>query len=278
LIEEMTQTPRNVRKLCIDYFSYVKRAWAISMLCKALGVCVGVAGVLVQPLTKAASIIVFVLAVISEVFTWQSDRSRGEAEALRRKLDYEDSLGWTISGAELSDFLARAPQMVRMSIDDEKHENYFASKDTIGAKRALKNVQESAWRSKHLAEKMLRFMLVVNFISVSLSVLLLLISVNSVSSPETLSSVGRVVISVLMLIFSLGLIRLTASYHSFSQKTHRIEERASEMIKGPAGEIDVLKLFTEYHLSRAAAPLLPDWVYERNKKYLNKLWNQFRPE
>jgi hypothetical protein len=152
------------------------------------------------------------------------------------------------------------------------------AKVIIGAKRALQNVQESAWWSKHLAEKMWRFMLVVNFISLSLSVLLLLISVISVSSPETLSSVGRVVISALMLIFSLGLIRLTTSYHSFSQKTHRIEERAGEMLKGSPSEIDALKLFTEYHLCRAAAPLLPDWVYERNRQYLNKLWNQFRPE
>lgn len=274
----MTQTPRNVRKLCIDYFSYVKRAWAVSMLCKGLGICIGSVGVLIQPLTKASSIFVFTLAVASEVFTWQSDKNKGDAEALRRKLDYEDSLGWGISGAEISDFLARAPRKIRASIDDKNQENYFASKDAVGISRALKNVQESAWWSKHLAEKMWRFMLVVNFASVSLSILLLLISVNSVSSPETLSGVGRVVISVLMLIFSLGLIRLTTSYHSFSQKTQRIEERASEMLKGSASEIDALKLFTEYHLSRAAAPLLPDWVYERNQEYLNKLWNQFRPE
>ena len=128
------------------------------MLCKFLGVCIGAIGVLIQPLTKASSIVVFVLAVLSEVFTWQSDKNKADAEALRRKLDYEDSLGWEISGAELSDFLARAPQKIRDSIDDEKQENYFASKDMAGTKRALKNVQESAWWSKHLAEKMCRFM------------------------------------------------------------------------------------------------------------------------
>jgi hypothetical protein len=208
---------------------------------------------------------------------WRSDRAKSIGETLLRKLDYRDSLSWEISKSQLSDVLARTSGKLRNRIPPEdEREDYFGSKDPIGAVRALRNIQESAWWSKHLAEKMSQYTLAGTILATVGSLLVLVTAVGTLQNFEVLASVGRMVTAVLMLSVSLGLVRLTLGYYNVNQKAHRVEQQASEYLKYQCTEIDGIKLYNDYHLVRAVAPLVPDRVWSWNRDKLNGLWNDYR--
>ncbi len=265
------------RKLCNAYFKLAKRLWGAALLCKLAIILIGALIVWFSVFAKAAPFVAFLIAIFAEWLAWRSDKTKGVAESLLRKLDFRDSLGWEISKAEVSDILARTSAKIRSSVPPEDgHGNYFASRDERGTVRALKNIQESTWWSKHLAEKMGQYTFSLTVISVIGSLFILIVSVNSAVKSEVLSSIGRVVTSVLMLVLSLGLIRLTLGYYAFSRKAQRAEERAGEFLKYGCSDLDAVKLYNEYHLDRASAPLIPDWAWKLNQEHLNQLWSDYR--
>jgi hypothetical protein len=79
-----------------------------------------------------------------------------------------------------------------------------------------------------------------------------------------------------MLMLSLGLVRLTLGYNDFKNKAQRVDERAAELLNYECGEIDAVKLYSDYHLDRAIAPLIPDRVRKWNRDRLNELWKDYR--
>jgi hypothetical protein len=275
--EHVNSLKHDPRKLCNAYFRLAKRWWMAVLLCKFSIVLIGALVVWLSVLSKLTPFVVFLLTVTSEWLLWRSDGAKATAESLLRKLDFRDGLGWEISRDELSDVLARTPAKMRGKIPPEGHQqDYFASRDEHGPKRALKNIQESAWWSKHLAEKMGQYTLAFTVVCVVGSLFILIVSLSTVANFDALSGVGRVVTSVLMLLLSLGLIRLTLNYYGFSRKAQRAEERVGELLKYGFGDMEAVKVYNEYHLSRAAAPLIPDQVWKWNQKYLNEFWEEYR--
>lgn len=277
MTEQAITLKHDPRKLCNAYFKLAKRLWGTALFCKLAIILAGALIVWLSVFAKAVPFIAFLLAIFAEWLTWRSDKAKGVAESLLRKLDFRDSIGWEISKAEVSDILARTSAKIRSNIPPEDQQgNYFASRDVEGTTRTLKNIQESAWWSKHLAEKMGQYAFALTVISVIGSLFILIVSISSAMNSEVLSSIGRVVTSVLMLVLSLGLIRLTLGYYAFSRKAQRAEERAGECLKHGCGDLDAVKLYNEYHLDRASAPLIPDWAWKLNQEHLNELWSDYR--
>lgn len=247
------------------------------MWCKTGGIILSALAVWLSFLSKPLPTMVLIVTLLAEYFAWRSDKLKGVAETLLRKLDLRDSFGWGISNAEITDILARAPHKLLADIARvEKPEDYFASQEGLEVRRALKNIQESAWWSKHLTDKMWRYSLAATLTSIASSLIVILLSLNTINDYDVLSGTGRVVTSVLMLILSLGLIRLTLGYHNFQQKAQRAETRAEELLKTNCSQIDAIKLYNEYHLDRAAAPLIPDMAWKCNQERLNELWENYR--
>jgi hypothetical protein len=273
----MTGLKHDPRKLCNAYFTVAKRWWGAAMLCKLCIVIVGALVIGLSVFSRFTPFLAFALTVMSEWFAWRSDAAKSRAEFLLRKLDYRDSFGWEISKSELSDVLARTPaKLLKLIPPEGEREDYFASRDGIGLVHAIRNVQESAWWSKHLAEKMGQYTLTITITSTVGSLLLLISSVATVQNFDVLSSIGRVVTSVLLLVLSLGLVRLTLAYYGFKSKAQQAEGRATEFLKYGCGEIEAVKLYNDYHLDRAIAPLVPERVWKWNRDHLNELWKDYR--
>jgi hypothetical protein len=279
MTESASEFKHDPRKLSKAYFTLAKRWWGAALLCKLILIAVGALAVWFSVLSRLTPFVVFILTIVSECLVWRSDKLKGTAEELLRKLDFRDSLGWEISKVELSDVLARTPARLRARITAEDlRGSYFASGDELGPRRAVQNIQESAWWSKHLSEAMGRYLFIFTVASSVGSLFILLVSVGTVKSFDVLSGIGRVVTAVLMLILSLGSIRLTLGYYDFSRKAQRVEERAAELLRYGSNEIEVVKLYNEYHLGRAVAPLIPDRIWKWNEKHLNELWKDYRIE
>jgi hypothetical protein len=274
-----TQLKHDPRAFSGVYFSVAKRWWGVSLICRAGIILVAAIGVWVPGLSKVVSVVMVALSIASEGIIYHSDRTKGIAEWLLRKLDLRDSFGWDISRAEMSDVLARTSERIRADVRPESEVDvYFASKDQHGPARALKNIQESAWWSKHLAATMGWYVLVFMLVAVFVSLFALLFTLSAMSDPDALSSIGRSVTSVLMVVLSLGLLRLTIGYFGFKEKAERAERRAAELLKEGGNETEAIKLYAEYHLDRAAAPLVPDSVYRWNRRKLNELWDEYRTD
>lgn len=272
------QIKQNPRALCQVYFTLAKRWAKFSFICKLVGFLVGVLTVMIPLVPTYAPVLVFVLAILADWLAWRSDNYKGIAEALLRKLDGHDSFGWALSKAELSDLLMRSPLRVnKLVVAKALSGEYFASKEPPGTKRALENLQESAWWSKHLSERMGNYYLVGTCLLVGIAILVLLISVQAIDNTQTLSSLGRVVTSALTLVFSLNLFRSVLGYQNFSTKAGQIEKVVENLLVSQGvQESEAIKLMSEYQLIRASAPLIPTWLWNRMENELNATWKQYR--
>jgi hypothetical protein len=278
MVNTSNQVKHNPRALCQVYFTLAKRWARFSFICKLAGFLVGVLTVLLPLVPAYVPVLVFMLAMIADWLAWRSDTNKGTAEALLRKLDGRDSFGWTISRAELSDLLMRSPSKVdKLVVAKALSEEYFASEEPPGTLRALENLQESAWWSKHLSERMRSYYLAGTCLLVGIAVLVLLVSIQTIDDKQTLSSLGRIVTSVLTLVFSLNLFRSVLGYHNFSVKAGQIEKSTENLLASPGvQESEIIKLMSEYQLARASAPLLPTWLWNRMEDELNATWKQYR--
>jgi len=265
------------RKLCRRYLTLAKRWWAAVLLCKACLIVFSAVIISFSVFSKFAPFVALAVTLSSEFCQARSDKAKSIGELLLRKLDYLDAFGWQISKAELSDVFVDAGAKMRKRTpaknDDEK---YFASKDPIGTQRALENIQESAWWTKHLAHKMFCYLLAGTVTTMVLAIVLLIVTVGTVSDFQVLAGVGRVVMAVVMLIVSLGLVRLTNSYYQANQMSQHAESRATELMSHSTNQVEVIKLYSEYHLNRATAPLIPNRMWKWNRETLNELWNEYR--
>ncbi|QHG21256.1 hypothetical protein [Nostoc sp. ATCC 53789] len=266
------------RTLSQAYFELAKRWMIAAILSKILVFLFGTLTIFLPIIPGYAPFIITIISITSDLFAWRSDMIKGTSEALLRKLDYWKSFGWAMSKAEMSDLLMRSPtNLYRLAPNEMLGEEYFASREGIGAKRAIENIQESAWWSKHLSERMGQYCFAATCILIAVLFGVLVLSVQTIAGSNTLTNIGRVVTSSLMLVFSLGLFRFVVGYYGFSRKAGQIEEKIENLIKLQTfDDIEAIKVVQEYHIARASAPLIPSWVWKQMRNDLNEMWEKYR--
>jgi hypothetical protein len=251
--------------------------WGASLLFKLLGFLTGVS--IVLPFSaKPIPFIVAVFTLFAELSWYRSEAIKSRGQWLRRKLDLQDSLGWEMSGAEFSDLIIRCPASVKSRArSDGSNEPYFASKEQPGPARAIHNVMESAWWSKHLSERMSQICLGVLIVGAIGAIAMLIVAVQAVDDRDTRSSIARVVTALLMFLLSIGVIKLGLSYSGFAKTAGRIEEAANSLDQsGHADLTGAIKIMCEYHIARAVGPIIPTWIWRRRRDELNATWERYR--
>lgn len=273
--QSFAHDPRAIVKSIYDE---AKLFWSLAMLAKLGAAIMGVAFVLVGTKSTSAPWALAAVAVLSEAAQWRSDVLKGRAEQLKRKIEFYDGLGWPMSAADLSDYLAKVSSRRRKSIEQSVRENYFASGKDKGIERALENLQESAWWSKHLASTMGAAVGVGVGVLIAASVLSLAVAIASAKEVAGLQALSRVVCAVLSLIVSLGAVKLLSGYLGFARRSEQVEEATKVLMgkTGGASETDAVKLTHDYQIARAASPMIPDLLWKLRRDALNALWDQYR--
>lgn len=268
--------PHNPEAVRNTLFAKCKYWIAVALLLKGLVFVAGAVTVMFSINSILAPVGIGIIAAASELAMWRSDFVKGIAESLHRKLDFEDSLGWRITSADLRDMLARI-HVDLSALAEETTTNYFASDKTPSDRRALENLQESTWWSKHLAESMWQICLAAVCILIIGCFVLMVTSVQAIYDQAALASVGKVVTSAMLLVFSFSLLRFTAGYFMFSKKAERVEDVARTLLgSGSVDQVEVIKLWQDYQLARASAPLVPTRIWKLREKRLNQLWQAYR--
>ncbi len=236
--------------------------------------------------SKPIPFVVAALAVAGEAASYFARSRYSNAEWLQRKLDMLDSLGWEVTAKEWTDFLARCPKSVKgKSRTDPAGGAFFASQDSPGARKAFQNMLESAWWSKHLCERMyqLYFFLLGVAILGSIAALIVSLEVAPIRDEagrvnrDALSAVANAVTSVLMLVISLRLAEAALGFLQFSREAERCEDEAEAALAAQSEDtIKAAKLWHEYQLERAIAPVLPTWIWKMRRDELNDLWRTHR--
>lgn len=261
-----------------------KKWWAITLACR-LGVFVlSMITVLVPNKALGTAIAAGVVLLASEVCLWQSNKYNDAGQTLHRKLEMRDSFGWEISALDRKEFVSKIPKKIRVALPSEaESEQYFASQEPPGARKALENVQESAWWSLHLTGIMLNVCVGSIIALVALGFVSLVLALGVVADEGTRSTLGQVIISGVTLIFSLELIRLTIGHYQFNQAAKTTVADAQTLLGTKTGtarekEREAMKLWNEYQLARVEAPLIPQWVYNWKQDDFNTAWNEEYPE
>lgn len=261
-------------------FDQAKLLWLAALFTRIIATAIGLFFALTKTPGVYAPWALASVILCAEVLQWQSDLVKGRAEQLKRKIEFDDGLGWPISQADLSDVIAVLSKKQKKTIEQAVRENYFASERSVGAARLLDNLTESSWWSKHLSLTMARWCGSLVAILVLVSLLALGTAVNITQKPSELESTSRVVCAVLTLLMSAGLVKLFLGYQTFFRKSEQIEDKAKALsgLPSPVSESEVIKLMHDYQLARASAPLIPDMVWKSRRDGLNELWNVYRKD
>ena len=265
---------RAVSKLLLDN---AKTWWGISIALQLVAFAVGITATSAGFGAKTAAFAVVAFTVVSYLCQLRSATWNGRGDSLRRKLDMRDAFGWEIPSAEWSDLLMTLTPKDRQKMKDVPEEQYFASSQPPGPRRALEALLESSWFSKHLSCVAGHISLAVIVLLVGISIATMTIALNTLKDFDLMANLARVVTSALMLVFSMDTIALTLRYYEFSSQAGEAERRANEQVASADKDVvPSLKLWQDYHVSRAVAPPIPTWLWRWKRGSLNQIWETCR--
>jgi hypothetical protein len=114
------------------------------------------------------------------------------------------------------------------------------------------------------------FILVVSVIA-AFSVII--ISVQSLPQHSAQVNVARVVTGFLMLLLSMGIIKLIVGYHGPSRKGATTEVAADRLLNAKStDQMEAFRVYYDYHLARAVGPIIPTWVWRLRRRKLQEVW------
>lgn len=218
----------------------------------------------------------FILTCISTVFILLyyffqlfSDTAKDRAEWLHRQFEMQDSLGWKIDIKNVMEVLMLSK---KTKDNTDNQTNYFDSKRPKSTKRLVENFAQSAVYSKIQSGFMAKIIFAISLVLMLLSVAGLLYFFQTENTSKNLISFAF--LTVIQFLVATGYIRLALDYFKFSNSADKIAERAFSMLKTKSpNKEEAIKLAHDYQIERAAAPLIPEWVWKHFKNKLNEHWN-----
>lgn len=239
-----------------------------------IGIVVTIWNILPSELTLLASF----ASIGSAVAQWVSDHRKGNAQAIHRKFEFLDALGWEVSTRELRNLHVSLPKGVKTKLDKSPNSpyNYFASKTPRSPRRLMENLTETTFFSQHLAMRSAVIFGSITVVIFALALIILVFTLQGSSTQPTGTVAAKVIVSVLAFLFTAGFVRLTYEFYRFAQTANRVEEGACLLLKQSDIELqEAIKLYHEYQLARAGSPLIPTQVWKSMRDELNKRWEQY---
>lgn len=265
----------NLPKLRQALFDAAKGWQLAASVCGLVIVLINIIAAITSQLSAVLAIAAVLLTVFNILFLWRSDRLREEAEATLRKLEFYNGLGWAISRREIANLLASSPKAVKQAANSTEICEYWTSTRVESPLKLLENLEESAWWSKHLARRMSQYAGGVGLVTFVVVLITLLLVLQSPTAQPASDMIAKVIILVVLFVVSSGYIRLAFDYAQFARAAEKAETQAVQLQENTViAEIEAVKLLHDYQIDRAAAPLLPSWLWGLVEKDLNDLWKQ----
>jgi hypothetical protein len=229
---------------------------------------------------KELDFILLVITVLCFALQWYSDILRRRGQALLRRYEFWHGLGWAPTERELADLQISLPSSIKSKLKNSPSslEAYYASDSPQSYRRLIEDLAESTWWSKHIAERSTQILAALTATVLLGAILIFYVTLQSKPDPLTADIVSRLVISVVVFMFSAGYVRLTWEYYSFYLDAKDIEAKACDMLDR-ANEIDAIpaiKLYHDYQIARAGSPPLLSALWKCMRRELQGTWDQYR--
>lgn len=259
------------------YLELAKTRWFLFFV---LQICASATGIMAFILQWSAISIAFVtglLTVACYVMRWRSDSYKWVGESIKRDAELEEGLGWKLGPHYKTDLIASLPNSVKVILENIKSdEPYYSSINPDPIKRLIENTEECSWWSKHLTKKMYTYMNVLCVIFICLILLSIFLTWEQIVIGKFTEIISKTIITALVFYITAGLFKLSIDYRVFSDESEKVELKAKLMLKSENLDmIEALTLLNTYQFSRARAPLIPDWIYNKNRYNLNELWKSY---
>lgn len=276
-----SHTKLNLQLLMKIWGDEAKFWWNASIMVQVGVILLSAYSTLTQNFTTVTALFLIpIMSVLAPLMKWRADYKKGDYQALLRKFEFFDGLGWTITQLERSDWLAslRTKQRQKITASDRMPQHYFASNKPPSEVRLLENLEESSWWSKHLGKFTAFFIGGTTILTMSVSFVVLLLSVQRATDQTSIESIAKVIVSVIAALFSIGFVRLAVDYWLFSESSAKFENAASKILDDPTpiNHEEATKLVHEYQIARSGAPMIPNWAWKCNEKKLNAIWREQR--
>ncbi len=257
-------------------FESAKNRWIVSVVLRILTFVIGLTVVVFAEYARGAVWIVAAAAVAAEIAAYLAEKRKSVAEWLLRQLDLHEGFGQPLPIEEIADLRLTLPRVTSKSQAGETAvQPYFAAaNDAHGSTRAVRQTHESAWWSKYLAAEMFRSYAVAFVMLLAFGFISLIVAIEMADQVAALDTTARVAIAVVVFAFSATVGRQALGYKGFRDGAEACERKARRLLERQ--DISVLEaaaMMSEYHVRRAAAPLIPSFIHERNRARLSAEWN-----
>ncbi len=286
---DQTQTPQGTKTLpgepsglALDVLgTLVNRAYDRAKTWAGVGLCLqillfgaGVVAIFWPAVTLSYPWVAVPLALIGAEIARRASNYKGMAEAAKRQHEYVVGFGLKPSTAQLADLRQSlqnelSPEMDRLL----KLGITYASTEPYGPRRALENLCESSWYTKHLANRCMMWVGATVMISMTVAISLLLWSSSSLPGTFAGFAAAKSVAATFTFLISVGAVRSWVGFAKLSHKAKDIDSEACKLLAGgePDG-IEVQRLLSEYQIARASAALIPTRMWRLHQNSMNEDW------
>jgi hypothetical protein len=274
------KTSELVSRAINEYFASAKRSQTLAIAIQMFIVGAGILAVFVPNLSPSYPPVAVVSTMVLAVVKFNTDDLRGKAERLKRAYEFADSFGEGVAKKLLAEIDVSSPRHLSSTdLVELSRGVVFASATEQGPRRALENLQESAWWSNQNARLTAHILCSIAAL-IFTSALIILIVVTVAPGPHDLSleaSVGRIVASTLLCVFSLNLIQTVIKLYRFAAKAGAIDDEAEHRLdQTSSNPIDTMRLLSEYQIARASAPMIPTFIWKLRAEKLNGVWTRHK--
>lgn len=268
-----SQSEERLARFVTNAFKRAKWWAAFVIYVQVLIFVVAVASTLLPAYASAAGLFSLLIVFVSPYINWISSRAKSAAEGAKRQHELLNGFGIAPSVT----FLRDQAVLFRKGVSDKElallsEGIRFESQENKGPRRAMENLQESAWFSKTLVGDCLTGLIVVAISVFGFSLCLLIATVQLPWTSQG-AIIGRVISLTLGFALSIGIVRNILSYWGFRSAAATAESAAIDILK--SSEIDekrAIRALMEYQFARASAPMIPTWIWKRKKDSLNEAY------
>ena len=246
-------------------FSSAKTLWGTGLVAGYSAILVVPSFALFQfPRWPGAIVALLLVAGGMALRAW-SDAIRGDADALHRANELSRGLGYPVPPRMVSDLHHQYSKLGSAARKRQRDQaEYYGADRSPSAALLAAMLRESAWWTSRLATTARNRILVAALIGLSAPVGVLLSDLDQV-----VRAYGALACGVMLVdLFSLGwrYERLRASSKRSFEAFDRVDMEKIE-------DRDAIILAANYQIARASGPLVPDWLWKRQRKRLQEAWD-----
>ncbi len=221
-----------------------------------------------------ATLIAFLLFLLTVFLSWRHRGLRGFAERVRKATLLSKGLGHSLSNKERRSIRAAYPgdeERAKALVD----RNYYASKANPSPRRLAEMLEESAFWSEYLLRRcsVITWLRFVGFVAATI---VIFAGVAGYYSGGGMADAVRVLLAVLSVLISREFFGAAMAYTVAASTASSIVERLQSLQSDDDILPDLMLILGDYNSAVESAPLFLPGVYEKHEKKLNALWDQYQ--